>query len=577
MKSLISQSKPEAGVASQSGSSQTKSQTASTITVKRCLLAIGVFWIASLVLLFALQLLHTGMGLKIWPMGEDRIWLAMLQNNHGAGIARAFWQINDRNPLSPWWYIAVAPIVLGHDFGIYFVRKIVDPLLALATFFLLDQIGEGRQRPFALTCATLVLFWNFCIYYNEQIMWNFLMALCLTLSSIWSYCKFVDSGRSKATYMSLSLVLYFAAFTSYTIQCGALVANFLLACLRSGAGSSRWLRVKAALSDGAMFLSLFGLYFLTWVTTSRPASDYYALHTRLFKKQFLPSVQSLIWHDDYTRLLAKLATDWSPLVLAVSGAAVFGICYLLLQKLWQRETIKATRSFFFSLLSILLAVSLPTVLLEAMSNVWYPGTRVRMVGQFVSPCLFVGAIYALSAWLAKWQNRWGRLFLLLALALLASAALLMGLEYNKQLCAQSAFERTLVTELRQYAGAKTADQYFLIRLDNCDWFMSAALDDTFLQTALGRQNVHMRLLPKPPALPGFESNWLIEIGDKGVKHAAFSSGGEWVPWPEIVLVSYDGHRVRLINPVTPADVRGYQVIFQSPLKIRQQSASQGRQ
>src|ERR1700733_6472938 len=361
MPSLTPQSKPETSIASQAseGSAGIESQIGFpsnlssarldravsspekprlTLSTKNCLLAILVVWLGCLVAFFTLQLCKTGLGLEVWPMGEDRVWINLLQNNHGAGVARAFWMINDRNPLSPWWYIAAGPIILGNDYGIYFVRKLVDLVLASITFLLIDQLGKKQQRAFALTCAILVSLWNFSFYYNEQIMWNFLMALGLTTSSVLFYVKFLDAGRKQGRYLALSLLLYFAAFCTYSIQCGAVLANFCLALLRKSDGDTFFVRLRGALWDGGIFASLFALYLLSWATTSRPVSESYALHTRLFKKQFLPSFQSLIWQADYSNFLAQIVANWPPLVLTLSAIGFFALFYFGIKKVWPRES-----------------------------------------------------------------------------------------------------------------------------------------------------------------------------------------------------------------------------------------------
>jgi hypothetical protein len=64
---------------------------------------------------------------------------------------------------------------------------------------------------------------------------------------------------------------------------------------------------------------------------------------------------------------------------------------------------------------------------------------------------------------------------------------------------------------------------------------------------------------------------------KNVKHAGYDTANNLVPWERVVLVSYDGHRVHLINPVKPADVRGYQVLFKSHAQISQPAAGEKKE
>ena len=59
----------------------------------------------------------------------------MLQRGRGAEAARLFWAIDHRNPLSPWWYIAARPIILGFDAGLLALRYAIAALLAFAAYW----------------------------------------------------------------------------------------------------------------------------------------------------------------------------------------------------------------------------------------------------------------------------------------------------------------------------------------------------------------------------------------------------------------------------------------------------------
>src|SRR5208282_1030633 len=93
---------------------------------------------------------------------------------------------------------------------------------------------------------------------------------------------------------------------------------------------------------------------------------------------------------------------------------------------------------------VLLSVSLPTLLLESMSTTWYPGTRIRMITQMISPCLFAGVISFLAIWLAERKRFFiaGQVFSL-GLGLLFAFAFCCGLQYNKLMSLQTEFEKRL--------------------------------------------------------------------------------------------------------------------------------------
>ena len=80
--------------------------------IRDCGLILGT-WSALLLVLFLLQTLGLGVGFDVWPLGEDRVWIDILQRGQGGSAANIFWHINDRIPLSPWWYIALRNVILG--------------------------------------------------------------------------------------------------------------------------------------------------------------------------------------------------------------------------------------------------------------------------------------------------------------------------------------------------------------------------------------------------------------------------------------------------------------------------------
>ena len=91
--------------------------------------------LAALLLIIAtLGALGFGVGFDVFPIGEDNNWIDMLQRGRGAEAARLFWAIDHRNPLSPWWYIAARPIILGFDAGLLALRYAIAALLAFAAY-----------------------------------------------------------------------------------------------------------------------------------------------------------------------------------------------------------------------------------------------------------------------------------------------------------------------------------------------------------------------------------------------------------------------------------------------------------
>ena len=579
MYSLFPKMQPEANSHAQVESSISRAP----LTLKNCLGIIVLFWLINLAVLLVLQLCHTNFGFKVWPMGEDRVWISLLQNNHGADVARSFWHLNDRNPLSPWWYIAVSPIVMSSEFGIYFVRKMVDPILATVTFVLLDKISGARHRAFCLATAVLILFWNFSYFYVEQIMWNFLMALTCTLLTVLCYQKFLEQGRRQSFFQALSLVLYFVSFTSYTLQSGAVGANFVLA-LTQQTGEPLSRKFKNACVDAFPFLALLGIYLLTWTTASKPAVDYYHIYLDRIKDQFIASVWNFVWQNDYSNFFVAMSREWSPLALYGLFLLLSAVAFFFLNNAFkghEPEKIEgetatvtsvppSTGTFLVNLIALILAVGLPTIMVESTSHLWLPGTRVRMIGQFVSPCLFACVILTVAQTLKRFNFRFTRQMMALSFSVLFSAAVLMGFQYNKMLVTQTAFERRLAQGLRWYILPGQAHRYFVVRLDHCNWNVSQYLLDMFVETAFNLGNLHLRIIPDYVPEPiEAHPHWFITVNEKGVEHAAIDFGHGFIPWNQVTFLSFDGQKIQLIDPLTEDQFKGLQIKWLAKKPIHQ--------
>jgi hypothetical protein len=574
MRSLFPKMQPEAN----SHAEVERAILRAPLTLKSCLVIVALCWLANLALLLVLQLCHLNFGLKVWPMGEDRVWISLLQNNHGADVARSFWHLNDRNPLSPWWYMAMSPIIMSSEFGIYAVRKIVDPILATVTFLLLDKISGARHRAFCLATCILILFWNFSYFYIEQIMWNFLMALTCTLLTVLCYQKFLEQGRRQSYLQALSLVLYFISFTSYTLQSGAVGANFVLA-LTQQTGESFAQKFKNACVDAFPFLALLGVYLLTWTTASKPVVDYYQIHLERIKDQFVASVWNFVWQNDYSNFFVAMSKEWPPLALYGLFMVLAVGAYFFLNTALKGDESKtieskskepSTGTFLVNLIALILAVGLPTILVESTSHLWLPGTRVRMIGQFVSPCLFGCIILGVSQTLKRFNFRFTRQMMALFFSVLFSGAVLMGFQYNKMLITQTAFERRLAQGLRWYILPGQAHRYFVVRLDNCDWNVSQYLLDMFVETAFNMGNLHLRIVPNylPEPLDA-HPHWFITVSENGVEHAAIDFGHGFIPWNQVIFLSFDGQKIRLIDPLTEDQFKGLQIKWLAKKPIHQ--------
>src|SRR5216683_6886576 len=65
---------------------------------KYVLLLMGI-WLVRFMFLGVLQLTtHTGVGLNVWPCGEDMNWLCLMEEKTGTSLPKTLWALDNRNP-----------------------------------------------------------------------------------------------------------------------------------------------------------------------------------------------------------------------------------------------------------------------------------------------------------------------------------------------------------------------------------------------------------------------------------------------------------------------------------------------
>jgi hypothetical protein len=555
---------------------------------QRCVFAIIAVWVGCLVLLGALQVAGTGLGYDVWPLGEDLNWIALLQQSRGSRLTKLFWQIDNRNPLSPWWYLAAAPLIMGVNWGLYVVRKLMDPLLAMAAFLLLDRLTCGRNRFYALSTALVILVWNFSRYF-EQITWNFLGALALSLFCIWAYLVYADSSRKRVGYYALSLLLWFGAFATYTLQSGAIFAIALIAFVRASVPqtSSRWERLWMRIRVGACetwpYAALFILFLMVWTTGSAEGrSPLQTLQLQRAGAQLVVSIRNFLWHDDFSTFLyltTRVATGLGLVAAIAAGSMTLLVVMRALHfplLTGSREPAPEMRGPALCL-AVLGCLVLPTIILEATSVVWFPGTRSPMVQQVWSPVLYCTIIVLCAAGITQFTTpSLGRPIAAFGVAILFGIATLVGLGYNRQLVLMTATHRAVANGLRVLAAETPGNLVFILRPD-VPWLYSDVLSDVFVQTLTRRQNVHMRVLQSdPPPEPAWAAWWRVRFETDSVFVGnSVRMIGENLPYSQVRIVSFNGRSIHEIDPATEQDFRGLQVDWQrdTPIHRRDRECS----
>ena len=529
-------------------------------------------------MLAALGALGFGVGLNVRPLGEDYNWINMLQRGAGADAARIFWEGEQRNPLSPWWYIAARPVIFGFDAGLLALRYGVSLLLASCAYYLVIVVTGRGSRPFALCLAMLVVFWA-ANRYPGQIYWNFEGALAASLLSVATYVQFVKGGRLNYLLYAGSLLLWFLAFATYTLQCGAALA-IGYAAFRIGpsgcAHPSRLGRLGSALFDVLPYVALFALYFLIWETAMGTFASTNPLHFSV--SAFLRSLEEGVWHSDVLvfYLWVMRSPDYPAFI--VSAVICSGLAFIALQ--W-RETFsdRAVPGIgFWQIVDVLVIIALiaaPTVALESSSERWPPGTRWPMIYQLTGPALLLSLMTVLVT-LAPRRLRARMWHAGVAVAI--GVGVLFSLGHNWVQTELTKREKLISDNLRRlvaedFAAGREAPRHVLVLLDKSNrawWQSSDSVMPTMASVWFHRDDVSFRVVPwKPAPLADWISFWTLKFGrdSDGVSNAK-PMGGD-VPYDRIDILSVDGLTASRVTSADRADFAGWEVQWNrtEPIKL----------
>jgi hypothetical protein len=555
----------------QSSTDQSSTRQTFRATVSRIspLWIIVLVWAASNLLLLALQGMGFGIGFNVHPLGEDRKMIRLMTNYPGLELHGQFWSmLENRNPLAPWWYQAFSPLIFLRPEGLYLLRKLVDLFLAGSVYILVDKISRARLPQFAFACGVLVLLWNFSGY-EEQILWIPLIAFGFSILSVYFYCRYLDSGRATADYFAISLLLFFVAFATYSIQCGVPIAVFLLGLFRQQEtiGERRLSSgTRAAIKDTFFFGVLFVLFIQVWITTAGPRGDFSRLDPGLFRKHFLKSIANLVWHWDTYYVIRSFSAHW-PLWLIVASVAVGAILFYCLFVAVAKEPTSPGAGSSIPYLDLLLVLGVfcalvaPTVLLESNTELFYPGTKSRMVQQGFQPVLYLSILFLLTTYLFRRTGRGADSIRNGGIAVLCAFALVFGLEYNRALSEQTTFERTFETGLKRIVPSITKPTHLVVKMKGMNfgaWYSGCAVSmpSLFAKTAYNSNAVWL-----DPVYEG-ESKVSKPVTFGSDRQGIYSpESGGWIPYQDVVLLEFDGRRVTRLMNIDQETFAGYGAVY----------------
>jgi hypothetical protein len=515
-----------------------------------------MLWLAQVAYLLVMQALGQPFGFAVWPMGEDRNWVHLIRDVPGPGMMHGFWQLEDRNPLSPWWYWFLSWPIVHVDATLYIVQRLVDLLLGVAVTLLLARLVRPRSSlPFVAGMLVLVCTFN---DYREQITWVFHLALVFALLALVLYVRYIDSQRKDGLCLGTALLAALLSAGTYTLMVGALLVVPAIALFHERARPfrARWL---AAAIDSLLFASVSIAFLAIWYTAMRPGGAGYALDLHLAMTSGRASVRQLVWHHDFSQWIRIALGSPSAVVAGLPLAALYaGMMAVALRKgpAWQARDLGWPVALFAGL-------SLPIVVLESASRAWFPGTRSRMIYEVTAPLLVLIACGAVFLVLRnrlgpRWADRW----LLTSLVAVCCVFTITAIAYNGRLNEQTARQRAFAAGLKAALHPFPDARVVVVRPSEAGrlaW-RPDVVSDPYAGTYLDRDDVTLRFLQRGATTnPALAPWWRLRVGSdaEGVGNAR---GGDWAPAPygSVLFVDFDGNGVSVPTSVDEAWFAGLQ-------------------
>jgi hypothetical protein len=263
-------------------------------SIRMDLAAIVAVWLSLVATLLVLQQLGLDFGFDIWPMGEFRNWIEFLKDHNGLYAAKLFWAADNRNALSPWWFIVARPLIDATPAAPLILHLLIGLFIGIAAYLLLTELTQSRCFALSVGSLSALFIPN---AYQSSVIWNLVGALGCSLISIWLFAVFCRN-RSKTGYLAASYVAWFVAIGTYTIQIGAIGAIFFVS-LRERLTAKSWIgAILGAGADILPYAALLILYLMLWITVSAAVVPH-GLHFQFSFAALARSIASGIWNDYY--------------------------------------------------------------------------------------------------------------------------------------------------------------------------------------------------------------------------------------------------------------------------------------
>lgn len=536
----------------------------------RAILTIVLAWASFLALLALLGALGMGTGLTVWPQGEDRNWMVLLDQPTPSGTARGLWLIDHRNPLSPWWYIMGKKFIFGYSHGLFLLRQLVGLMVALSGYWVIVQWLGPQSRHLATVIGCLVAVCVFNAYF-DQIHWNFIGALACSLFCIGCYQTHLRCP-TEGQWLAAALVLWLVAISTYTIQAGAIFAVGFATWYFGRPGRSQppappdqpalWhpARLVPAARATWPFAAILIVFILVWQTTSIPSDPFFAAPD---PARLLASLRMGVWHDDLTLMFRVLERSPHRYLYVGVGVGIFILVALMLR----RAALPRLRWKPLLVIALVGCIALPTVFVETVGALWPPGTRWRMLYQFSTPALYISCLAMIAGMLGE---RSGRLLWRGGVSLCFAAVIVASLAHNERQMDitrdERALRRAILSDSVKFGDFRSHLQYLVLLDGKTSWLSSDYLSPTYARSWFGPTGPSFRLVPSSVYAATQTGPAVAFMADElGVANATVK--GATLPYSRIRVVLANDGSFKVLDRLSKEDVEGFRAVWQRDAPI----------
>jgi hypothetical protein len=514
------------------------------LSFARSLFYVTCVWVTLVILCGLASLVNGDFGLRVVPLGEDRNWLYWIVNSSVRPVQKAFWAMDGRNPLAPWWYLAAAPIIKGSAYGLYALTKLLDLACGFCCVMLVRQIGNDRDSSLAVYCGIMATLCSFAVETASCIVWTMTVASICSIMSMLIFCRYLDGEKKRPAYCLLSLFFYILAIGTYTIQASALIGIFGLSIHRSSK-KPRIKRLLDGIADSIPYAVGLGIFYLIWSTSSGfAAADTIAWHGVFGAlKTFATSLTYLFWVPALNPWVVLPFHVKDGILIAVGIGTIIGAMVFAIQSQMRSSAVR--RDTVIGLAIVIIGLCAGTTVLETFSSVWVPGTRGMMIRQLFLP-LTVGPM-------VFWICGSHRLIRAIVATLICTALIipLVGRAWSAN--TQSRTTETLEAALKAEVSSISTLKLFVLVEDapTVPMHMSSVYAGSFYSSnqVLLEQVLPISYRPTQVKLgPDSQGVYLINTQ-------------RWVPYSQVVMLRRQGDRYVRVRRLEKSDVSGFGIEF----------------